>query len=105
MSHTFTVTPTCFEGTDDSYSVGTRRPCILEGELIERCRAILHVDGIQSSNHDQRMVAEIFLYSKLYRLLQRISTDRRVIGTEEGGELQLWREQWDYLFRTSPFNN
>ena len=46
------------------------------------------------------MVAEIFLYSKLYRLLQRV--DRRAMGTEEGGELQLWREEWDYLFRTTP---
>ena len=46
------------------------------------------------------MVAEIILYSKLYRLLQRVSTDRRAIGTEDGGELQLWREEWDYLFRT-----
>ena len=69
--------------------------------MIERCQAILHIDGIQSSNHDQRMVAEISLYSKLYRLLQRVSTDRRAIGTEDGGELQRWREQWDYLFRTS----
>lgn len=71
--------------------------------MIERCRAILYVDGIQSSNHDQRMVAEIILYSKLYRLLQRVSTDRRAIGTEDGGELQLWREEWDYLFRTPHF--
>lgn len=46
------------------------------------------------------MVAEIFLYSKLYRLLQQVSTDRRAVGTEDGGELQLWRDQWDYLFRT-----
>jgi len=45
------------------------------------------------------MVAEIFLYSKLYRLLQRV--DRRAMGTEEGGELQLWREEWDYLFRNA----
>ena len=46
------------------------------------------------------MVAEIFLYSKLYHLLQRV--DRRAMGTEEGGELQLWREEWDYLFRNPP---
>lgn len=77
----------------------------MEPELIERCRAILHVDGAQSSNHDQRMVAEILLYSILYRLLQRVGTDRRSAppGTEDGGELQMWREQWDYLFRTQPF--
>jgi hypothetical protein len=76
----------------------------LEPELIERCRAILHVDGAQSSNHDQRMVAEILLYSKLYRLLQRVGSDRRTAppGTEDGGELQIWRDEWDYLFRTCP---
>jgi len=84
-----------------SYCVGTRRPCIIEPALIEHCRAILRVDGIEPSNHDQRMVAEIFLYSKLYRLLQRV--DRRAMGTEEGGELQLWREEWDYLFRNPSF--
>jgi hypothetical protein len=48
------------------------------------------------------MVAEILLYSKLYNLLQRVGTsDIRGMGTEEGGELQTWRENWNYLFRTS----
>jgi hypothetical protein len=49
------------------------------------------------------MVAEILLYSKLYQLLQRVGVDRRrAPGTEDGGELQLWKEEWDYLFRTVP---
>jgi hypothetical protein len=64
--------------------------------LIERSRAILHIDGVDPTNHDQRMVAEISLYSKLYFLLQRV--DRRAIGTEEGGELSQWKQEWDYLF-------
>jgi hypothetical protein len=85
-----------------SYSVGTRRPCIIEPSLIERCSAILNVDGIEPSNHDQRMVAEILLYSTLYRLLHRQGSNERRAG-EEGGELELWREQWDYLFRILPF--
>ena len=87
-----------------SYCVGTRRPCILEQELIERCRAILHVEGNTASNHDQRMVAEIFLYYKLYRLLQRVGIDRRgalVTATEDNAELQAWLDEWDYLFRTA----
>lgn len=47
------------------------------------------------------MVAEILLYSKLYHLLQRVDKfNRHAIGTEDGGELQHWREEWDYLFRT-----
>jgi hypothetical protein len=82
--------------------VGTRRPCIIEDSLIERCQAILNVDVSEPSIHDQRMVAEILLYSKLYHLLQRVGTsDRRGMGTEEGGELQTWRERWNYLFRMS----
>ena len=88
-----------------SYCVGTRRPCILEQELIDRCRAILHVEGNTASNHDQRMVAEIFLYYKLYRLLQRVGMERRgslVMATEDNVELQAWRDEWDYLFRTPP---
>ena len=80
-----------------SYSVGTRRPCILEPSLIERCRAILNVNGVERSNHDQRMVAEILLYSKLYKLLNNINQN----GTDEQGELQQWRDEWDYLFRNS----
>ena len=104
MPDTFTVLYTLFgRESDDSYCVGTRRPCILEPELIDRCRAILHVDGVQASHHDQRMVAEIFLYSKLYRLLQMAGVDRRrAPGTEDGGELQRWKDEWDYLFRTIP---
>jgi len=78
-----------------SYSVGTRRPCIIEPGLIERCRAILNIDGVEPSNHDQRMVAEILLYSKLYTLLQ-------LQGAGDSSELHTWREQWDYLFRTFP---
>jgi len=78
-----------------SYSVGTRRPCIIEPGLIERCRAILNIDGVEPSNHDQRMVAEILLYSKLYTLLQ-------LQGEGDSSELHTWREQWDYLFRTFP---
>ena len=93
-------TPT-FYGVNGSYSVGTRRPCIIEPSLIERCSAILNVDGIEPSNHDQRMVAEILLYSTLYRLLHRQGSNERRAG-EEGGELELWREQWDYLFRILP---
>jgi len=88
-----------------SYCVGTRRPCILEQELIDRCRAILHVEGNTPSNHDQRMVAEIFLYYKLYRLLQRVGMERRgslVMATEDNVELQAWRDEWDYLFRIYP---
>jgi hypothetical protein len=80
--------------------VGTRRPCIIEPSLIERSRVILHIDGVEATNHDQRMVAEISLYSKLYFLLQRI--DRRAIGTEDGGELSLWKKDWEYLFRLFP---
>ena len=89
----------CHDEADCSYCVGTRRPCIIEPSLLERCRAILNVDGVEPSNHDRRMVAEINLYSKLYRLLQRVTTRAR--GTEDGGELQAWREEWDYLFRMS----
>jgi hypothetical protein len=48
------------------------------------------------------MVAEILLYSTLYRLLHRQGSNERRAG-EEGGELELWREQWDYLFRIPPF--
>jgi hypothetical protein len=89
--------------SDSSYCVGTRRPCIIEPSLLERCRAILNVEGIATSNHDQRMVAEIILYSKLYKLLQRANlSDRRLIGAEGETELKLWREQWDYLFRIDP---
>jgi hypothetical protein len=90
-----------------SYSVGTRRPCIIEKELIDRCRAILHVNGVEPSNHDQRMVAEIFLYHKLYKLLnnpERRATEHSF--TEDGQlklgdevELKQWRDEWDYLFR------
>jgi hypothetical protein len=76
--------------------VGTRRPCIIEESLIERCRAILNVNGVEASNHDQRMVAEILLYSKLYKLLN----DPKENGADEQGELQQWRDEWDYLFRT-----
>lgn len=78
--------------TDSSYSVGTRRPCIIEPSLIERCRAILNIPNLEPSNHDQRMVAEILLYSKLYSLLQ-------LQGQGDPAELDAWREQWDYLFR------
>jgi hypothetical protein len=78
-----------------SYSVGTRRPCIIEPSLIERCDAIMDINGVKASTHDQRMVAEIFLYSKLYSLLQ-------LQGAGDPSELHAWREKWDYLFRIVP---
>lgn len=43
------------------------------------------------------MVAEILLYSKLYHLLQRVTTSPT--PTDPGTDLQAWRDEWDYLFR------
>jgi len=43
------------------------------------------------------MVAEILLYAKLYKLLGGLKENA---GIDEQGELQQWRDEWDYLFRT-----
>ena len=55
------------------------------------------------------MVAEIFLYAKLYHLLnspdrhrimeQSVSGDGKLQKSAEELELQQWRDEWEYLFR------
>ena len=76
------------------YCVGMSRRPILQSWQIERCRAV--VDSGRATNHEQRMVAEVFLYATL----SRHSSPESVDVLRALAALRDWKRDWGFLLGT-----
>ncbi|KAL4910995.1 hypothetical protein BDW74DRAFT_172449 [Aspergillus multicolor] len=72
------------------YCVGTSRRSMLQDWHIGRCRSIITSD--RATNYELRMVAEVHLYDRVYKLLAE-----RVDIPQSLASLQAWQNDWQFV--------
>ncbi|RDW93822.1 Zn(II)2Cys6 transcription factor [Aspergillus mulundensis] len=72
------------------YCVGTSRRSMLQDWHIARCRSIITSD--RATNYELRMVAEVHLYDRVYKLLAEPMDLPQSLAS-----LQAWQNEWQFV--------